>query len=83
MADALQLAEARRYAASGRGQLLRRAARLSLSDVGRAIGTSHVTVLRYESGREPHGEVGARYGAFCKQLERRGFADDEIAEAVQ
>jgi len=84
MVDVLQLAEARRYAASGQGQRLRLTARLSLGEVARSIGTSHVTVLRYETGeRRPTGEVGVRYGQFMKALERRGFAPEDIEALAQ
>jgi transcriptional regulator with XRE-family HTH domain len=81
---ALQLADARRFAASGRGRRLRLAARLSLGDVGRSIGTSHVNILRWETGnRQPTSEVGVRWGQFLRSLERQGFStqdgDDDAA----
>jgi DNA-binding transcriptional regulator YiaG len=80
----LQLAEARRFSATGEGRRLRLAARLSEGDVGRAIGTSHANVSRWENGdRQPSSEEGVRWGQFMRSLERRGHADDEIAEAAQ
>jgi DNA-binding transcriptional regulator YiaG len=80
----LKLAEARRFSATGQGRRLRVAARLSEGDVGRAIGTSHANVSRWENGeRQPSSEEGVRWGQFIRSLQRRGFTDDQIAEAVR
>ncbi len=66
---AITLSIARRLAADGTAQELRRVARLSLGDVARAVGTSPSTVLRWEGGqRRPSGDLGLRYCAFLARL---------------
>jgi DNA-binding transcriptional regulator YiaG len=54
--EIVQLALARRYALSGAGGRVRRAARLSLQEVADACGSSVTTVWRWEQGqRVPRG----------------------------
>jgi transcriptional regulator with XRE-family HTH domain len=70
---AFQLADAREFSASGRGQELRIAAHLSMNDVARAIGTTPAAVSRWERAEhKPTGATGIRWGQFCRSLERRG-----------
>jgi DNA-binding transcriptional regulator YiaG len=77
----LELAEARRYAATGEGRRIRLAARMSENNTARACGTSQANVSRWENGiRLPIGEAGIRWGQFLRLLEARGFTvDDEPA----
>ena len=66
---ALVLALMRRLVADGSARSLREGARLSLSEVGRAVGTSPATIFRYENRqRVPHGETAMRYANFLAQL---------------
>jgi DNA-binding transcriptional regulator YiaG len=73
----VQLAEARRYAATGKGRRIRLKARLTLSKIGEAAETSYVNVLRWENGdRLPTGAAGIRWGRVLRLLERSGFTAD-------
>lgn len=65
---AITLSVARQMVADGTARELRMAARLSLGDVARAVGTSPTTVLRWERGRGPTGDVGVRYAVLLARL---------------
>ncbi len=65
---AITLAIARQLVADGTARDLRVFAHLSLGDVARAVGTSPTTVLRWERGRGPTGDVGLRYAVFLARL---------------
>ncbi len=68
--DLIALSRARSWAQSGMARELRRAAKLSMGEVARAIGAhSAATVQRWETGeRQPSGTVGAKYGRLLHEL---------------
>ncbi len=67
----LLLAQARRYAATGRGRAVREAHSLSLQDLSRGVGTSVASLSRWERGqRQPRGEAALRYAALLAELEQ-------------
>ncbi|MFG2046057.1 helix-turn-helix domain-containing protein [Micromonospora sp. NPDC048935] len=67
----LLLATARRRANDGTGRAIRLTARLSLADVGSAIGVDRSTIWRWEEGRtKPRGEHALRWAALLNELER-------------
>lgn len=66
---AVELAQARRLAAGGGGELIRRGAGLSMYDVARACGVHASTVLRWERGeRRPHGMPAVLYARLMAEL---------------
>jgi DNA-binding transcriptional regulator YiaG len=82
--DAVRLAKARRLAASGTAERLRRGARLTLHDVARASGgVSHVTIMRWEKhARTPTGEAALRWLDLMEKLDA-AFGESPDEEAVQ
>lgn len=69
----LQLALARRYALTGAGGRVRRAAHLSLQEVADATGCSVTTLWRWERGeRAPRGRPAVAWAALLRQLEQAG-----------
>jgi DNA-binding transcriptional regulator YiaG len=68
--DLRRLARVRRWVATGEARRIREEARLSASAVARAADISHVSVLRYESGRVPSGDAALRYGRVLEALRR-------------
>lgn len=67
------VAKARHLSTSGRGGRIRRAADLSLADIGDAIGASPSTVWRWEKGeRLPRGAAAAAWAQLLDSLERAG-----------
>jgi DNA-binding transcriptional regulator YiaG len=74
-AQAILVAKARRFCATGIARERRQRARLSYGEVGAVVGVSRVTVYRWESGeRSPHGEPAARYALFLEELVEAGAA---------
>lgn len=66
---AVRLASLYADLASGRGRTVRAAARLSQSDVARAVGATHAAVSAWECGRrKPKGDLALRYGALLDAL---------------
>jgi DNA-binding transcriptional regulator YiaG len=66
-AEKLQALRAR--TASGEARKIREAARLSLNDIARSVGTHYSTIARWESGeRLPRGEAALRYAALLDRL---------------
>lgn len=66
-AEKLQALRAR--TASGEARKIREAARLSLNDIARSVGTHYSTIGRWESGeRLPRGEAALRYAALLERL---------------
>ena len=58
---------------SGAARSIRTGAGLSLGEVGRTLGCSASTVLRWEAGeRTPRGDLAVRYGELLNTLLRRG-----------
>jgi transcriptional regulator with XRE-family HTH domain len=67
----LLISEARRSAETGRGEGIRRAAKLSLSDIAAAIGVTPGAVGHWEKGRRrPSGDAARRYIRLLGILER-------------
>lgn len=65
----VELSRVRQLAASGAARSIRVAARLSQSDVARAVGVSVPAVCRWESGaRCPRGSAAVRYGRLLARL---------------
>lgn len=84
--DPLDLAErlvrVRLLAASGEAEAIRRSARLSLGETGRAINASHVTVMRWEDGsRRPTGPAALRYADLLDRLREILVDDDDETDA--
>ena len=68
--DALDLARLRDMTTSGKARRIRLAARLSLHEMARAIGSSHAAVQRWETNeRRPRGELALRYLALLDALQ--------------
>ncbi len=66
---ALRLSQLRHLTESGRARQIRLEARLSLPEVGRACGLSHVSISRWERAlRRPRGAGALRYAAFLEAL---------------
>jgi DNA-binding transcriptional regulator YiaG len=65
---AVALALVRRLVADGTAKRIREAAHLSLSDVGRACGTSAASVWYWERGREPRPALGILYAEVLSRL---------------
>jgi DNA-binding transcriptional regulator YiaG len=71
--ELVELARVRALCASGAVRSIRVAARMSLGEVGRSLGVSPSTVLRWELGdRQPRGDAGVRYGALLDRLLQPG-----------
>jgi DNA-binding transcriptional regulator YiaG len=71
--ELVELARVRALCASGAARSIRVAARMSLGEVGRSLGVSPSTVLRWELGdRQPRGDAGVRYGALLDRLLQSG-----------
>lgn len=74
--EVLQLAQARRYALSGGGGRVRRAAHLSLREVADACDSSVTTVWRWEKGqRAPRGAPAVAWVRLLLELERAALKD--------
>ena len=70
---AVLIALVRRMVRDGSARRLRLEADLTLSDLGRSLGVTPSTVLRWESGESlPRSEVAERYGALLAQLDAIG-----------
>lgn len=66
-----RLATVKAMAADGRAKAVRRAARLSLRDVGMAVGVDTSTVGKWERGqRVPTGDAAWRYADLITRLQR-------------
>jgi DNA-binding transcriptional regulator YiaG len=71
MDDALALAWVRNATASGAARDIRRAGRLSRSEMARAVGVHVATIASWEQGtRAPHGEQALRYASLLRGLAR-------------
>ncbi len=71
--EAERLAEARRLAKNGDGRRIRQAAGLSQPEVARAIGTTHVTIGRWERAeRVPRHEAAVRWVELLLALDKGG-----------
>ena len=67
--DVLDLARAQSLIASGSGRAVRQAARLSLAEMGRAVGVDKSTIYRWETGeRHPRGELAVAYADLLRRL---------------
>ena len=64
--------EARQFAASGAGRMIRQAARLSLAQVAAELGVNASTVFRWESGQLPTGERAIAYHELMRRLSVAG-----------
>jgi DNA-binding transcriptional regulator YiaG len=72
-AEVASLARVRALCSSGAARSIRVAAGMSLGELGRGLGVSPSTVLRWERGdRRPRGDAGLRYGALLDQLLQPG-----------
>jgi DNA-binding transcriptional regulator YiaG len=70
--DAVQLADLRRMCATGEARRIRLDARLTVPEIARAVGVSHPSIYRWESGRRtPTGTAARRYGALLVALARK------------
>lgn len=69
--DVLRLSAARTYAESGVGRAIRKAAKVSMSEVASAVGVSEPTVWRWEEGRtRPRGAPAVRWAALLADLQK-------------
>lgn len=69
--EVLDIERARNYAASGRAREVRVAARISLREMGAALGCTHTDVWRWETRRRvPAREQALRYGRLLASLEK-------------
>jgi DNA-binding transcriptional regulator YiaG len=67
--EAAELARLRTLIALGVARTARRAAGLSLSEMGRTVGVAHTTVMRWEKGKTvPHGARALRFLAVLDEL---------------
>lgn len=67
--QAVGLALIRRFGADGTARALRLARRLTLADVGGAVGVAKSTVSKWERGLQmPTGEQAERYAALIGEL---------------
>jgi transcriptional regulator with XRE-family HTH domain len=65
----VDLSRVRQLTRSGAARSVRIAAKLSLSDIGDAVGVTPSTVFRWENGqRAPRGEAALRYVALLDRL---------------
>lgn len=70
--DAIALRDLRVQTASGAARMLREAAGLSQGEVADAVGVSHVTVHRWETGEStPKGKAALRYKELLDALSSR------------
>lgn len=77
---ALRIAEGRRHAATGSGREIRTRARLSLSEVAAAIGTSEVSISRWERRlRQPRGRGAANWAIFLEKVSREIAIEKTVA----
>lgn len=69
--ELVELARLRRFVRTGEAEGLRERAGLSQVEVAAAVGTSNVTIHRWESGtRVPHGAPALAYWRLLQQLMR-------------
>jgi DNA-binding transcriptional regulator YiaG len=74
--EVLAIAQVRADMASGRARAIRERARLSQSEVARALGVHWTTVAHWEAGRRsPRGETAARYAEMLWQLDKMTRSD--------
>ena len=75
--EVLAIAQVRADMASGQARIIRERARLSQSEMARAIGVHWTTVAHWESGRRvPRGPTAARYAEMLGQLDKMTRNDD-------
>jgi DNA-binding transcriptional regulator YiaG len=75
--EMLAIAQVRVDAASGRARDIRERARLSLSEMARAVGVHTTTVAGWESGRRvPRGAAAARYAELLWKLDQISRNDE-------
>jgi transcriptional regulator with XRE-family HTH domain len=73
MADLVKLAQARDFASSGLGRLIRISSGISLREMARAIGADPAAVLRWEQGKNrPTGDRAVRWAEELSRLAERG-----------
>ena len=66
------LMDIREMAKSGRAREIRRAAGLSVHELGAAVGVAGATVARWEVGdRRPHGDAALRYASVIALIRAR------------
>jgi DNA-binding transcriptional regulator YiaG len=71
--QAVALMEARQFAASGAGRMIRQTARLSLAQVAAELGVNASTVFRWEVGDQvPNGDRAIAYHELMKRLSTAG-----------
>ena len=69
--EVLAIAQVRADMASGRARIIRERARLSQSEMARAVGVHWTTVAHWESGRRvPRGPTAAQYAEMLRQLDK-------------
>ena len=74
-AKLVQVMEARQFAASGAGRMIRQTARLSLAQVAKALDVNASTVFRWEAGDQvPNGERAIAYHKLMRRLSVAGGA---------
>ena len=74
--QAVTLALLRRLVSDGSTKRLRLRARLSLADVGRAVGVDPSTVWAWEeTGRLPRSDAALRYASLLGELLEAGVAE--------
>ncbi len=74
-AELLELTRLRTFLRTGAGRELRLRAGLSLREVAEAVGTSNVTVLKWERGDQvPRGPAAIAYWRLLQRLRRRAAA---------
>lgn len=79
----VELAVARRMAASGEARRIREASGLTNPEIARDIGTAPNTPRRWEKGeRVPHGEAAVRWVLLLRQLEREALTDAAVGGAA-
>ena len=67
--ELVDVVRARAFVASGTGRAIRKAARLSLAELGQALGVDQSTVYRWETGeRTPRAELAVRYAGLLREL---------------
>jgi DNA-binding transcriptional regulator YiaG len=71
--EAIKLMEAKQFAVSGAGRMIRQTARLSLADVAAALDVNPSTVFRWETGEQiPTGERAVAYHKLMRRLSATG-----------
>lgn len=79
--EALAIVRVRSWLRSGRAREIRKRAGLSQSDVGRAVGTDHAQVSRWESGKAvPYRDSVLKLARLYDELEKAA-AEEEGALA--